>query len=229
MTTQTEQATGVAAMPRVNLMPPEIAEAERFRRLQLAMGGAVVIAAVAVGGLYMHARSGISSAQNQVSSAQTQNTALTAKLNGLASVKQTFAAVQSKQQLLQQAMGQEINWSYMLNDLSLRLPSDVWLTAIQASEVVPGIGTAAGAGSATALPGAAASDIGTVAFSGVGLRHDNVAAWLDAMSKEHGFTQPTFTGSTEVAIGTHTVVDFGSSVILDSKALSGKYTQKAGS
>jgi len=43
----TKVATGAPEMPRVNLMPPEIAEAARFRRFQLAMGGAVV-GAVAV-------------------------------------------------------------------------------------------------------------------------------------------------------------------------------------
>jgi hypothetical protein len=41
---QITQVTGVPVMPRVNLMPPEIAEAAKFRRFQLAMGGAVVAA-----------------------------------------------------------------------------------------------------------------------------------------------------------------------------------------
>jgi Tfp pilus assembly protein PilN len=215
-------------MPRVNLMPPEIAAAERFRRLQLAMGSAVVVAAVAVGGLYLHARSGISSAQTQVNSAQAQNSTLTTKLNGLASVKQTFANVQAKQQLLQQAMGGEIRWSYVLNDLSLRIPSNVWLTAMQASETVPGIGLGA-ASTTTALPGSPTSSIGTISFSGLGFKHDDVATWLNAMAKERGFSQPIFTGSSETAIGSTGVVDFGSTVTITSKALSGRYIQKAGS
>jgi Tfp pilus assembly protein PilN len=186
------------------------------------------VAAVAVGGLYLHARSGISSAQTEVNTAQAQNSTLTTKLNGLASVKQTFANVQAKQALLQQAMGQEIRWSYVLNDLSLRIPSNIWLTAMQANEVVPGIGTNT-ASTATALPGAPASDIGTIAFSGYGFKHDDVATWLDAVAKERGFSQPIFTGSTETAINGTGVVNFGSSVTVNSKALSGRYIQKAGS
>jgi Tfp pilus assembly protein PilN len=229
VTTQTELAAGVAAMPRVNLMPPEIAEAERFRRLQLAMGGAVLASVVIVGALYMHARSGISAAQQEVSSAQAQQTTLQSKLNSLASVKQTFAEVQGKQALLSQAMGQEIRWSYVLNDLSLRVPSDVWLTGVQAGEATVGVGAQNGAAAASTVPGAATSDIGTVDFSGIGFKHDDVAAWLDSIAKERGFTQPTFSSSSETAIGTRQVVDFGSSVILDSSALSNRYVQKAGS
>jgi Tfp pilus assembly protein PilN len=226
VTTQTEQVAGVAAMPRVNLMPPEIADAERFRRLQLAMGAAVLASFVVVGALYVHAKSGISSAQAEVTTAQTQQTALQSKLNGLASVKQTFAEVQNKQQLLQQAMGQEIRWSYMLNDLSIRIPSNVWLTGMQASENIPGVTNAP----ATApLPGSTTTALGTVAFSGYGMTHDDVAKWLDSLSREKGFTQPTFSSSTEVAIGSRDVVQMNSSVVIDNSALSNRYIQKAGS
>src|SRR5581483_2823263 len=135
-TTQTVQTAGVTAMPRVNLMPPEIAEAERFRRLQMAMGGAVVLSAVVVGLLYQHAHSGISDAQKDLTAAQNQHTGLQGKLDSLSSVSQTFAAVQAKESLLSQAMGNEIRWSYVLNDLSYRVPSDFWLTAVQATETV---------------------------------------------------------------------------------------------
>jgi Tfp pilus assembly protein PilN len=226
VSTQTEQVAGVAAMPRVNLMPPEIADAERFRRLQLAMGAAVVAAVAVVGLLYVHAKSGISDAQADVTAAQTQQAALQHKLNGLASVKQTFAEVQTKQQLLQQAMGQEIRWSYMLNDLSIRIPSNVWLTGIQASESIPGITDAS---TVTALPGATVTPIGNMAFSGYGMQHDDVAKWLDSLAKEKGLTQPTFSSSTEVAIGQRGVVQFNSSAVIDNKALSNRYIQKAGS
>jgi Tfp pilus assembly protein PilN len=225
VSTQTELTAGVAAMPRVNLMPPEIAEADRFRRLQLAMGSAVVLAAVVVGGLYFHAKSGISSAQAEVDTAQSQQVALQAQLAKLASVKQTFAEVQAKQQLLQQAMGQEIRWSYMLNDLSLRMPNNVWLTAIQATENVGGTAST----SSSALPGSSTDTIGTIAFSGMGMKHDDVANWLDSLARERGLTDPTFQNSTETAIGQTGVVQFTSTAQIGPKAYSNRYTPKAGS
>jgi Tfp pilus assembly protein PilN len=221
VSTQTVQTAGIAAMPRVNLMPPEIAEAERFRRLQLAMGGAVVVSAVLVGALYQQARSGISSAQSQVTTADNQKTTLQTKLNGLSSVSQTYASVQAKQVLLQQAMGQEIRWSYLLNDLSLRIPSNVWLTTIQASE------TTAGDPNATPVAGATPGALGTVSFNGVAFKHDDIAAWLDALAKEKGLTNSTFSSSQEIEIGPRFVEAFTSSAELSPGALSNRYVPKA--
>jgi Tfp pilus assembly protein PilN len=230
VTTQTEMVAGTRAVPRVNLMPPEIAEAEHFRKLQLAMGAAVLASVVIVGGLYMHSKNGISNAQADLASAQSQNTALQSKLTSLNSVKATYAAVQTKRQLLDQAMGQEIRWSYVLNDLSMEMPSNVWLTGIVASESsAPGIGSSTTASASTTLPGAPTNAIGSIQFSGEALSHDDVAAWLDTLAKEKGLTDPTFSSSTEDAIGTRSVVDWGSSAQVDTDALSNRYIQKAGS
>ena len=41
---------------------------------------------------------------------------------------QVYAQVAAAQAQLTQAMGQEMRYSYVLNDLSLTIPSDVWLT-----------------------------------------------------------------------------------------------------
>jgi Tfp pilus assembly protein PilN len=219
VSTQTVQMAGVAAMPRVNLMPPEIAEAARFRQLQMVMGGAVALSVVVVVLLHMHAKSGVTSAENGLTASQTQHAVLEQQLNGLSQVQDTYNQVQAKQQMLQQAMGYEIRWSYVLNDLSLTLPPNVWLTSMAASEYVPGNTTAA-TGTSTGL--------GTISFSGVGAKHDDVANWLDVLAKERGFTDPTFSNSTEGSIGSQSTVTFGTTANLDNAALSNRFVQKAG-
>jgi Tfp pilus assembly protein PilN len=229
VSTQTVQTAGVAAMPRVNLMPPEIAEAARFRQLQVVMGGAVVLSAVLVGGLYMHTKSGIADAQAQLTAAQAQQTSLHAKLTSLSSVSETYASVQAKQTVLQQAMGSEIRWSYLLNDLSFRIPSNVWLTSISATETSDS-SAASTAATTTLTPIAGAPvTVGTVAFSGVAFKHNDVATWLDSLAKEKGFADPAFSSSAEDQIGARGVVDFGSSVTLTEQSLSNRYVPKAGS
>jgi Tfp pilus assembly protein PilN len=222
VSTQTVKATGISSLPRVNLMPPEIAEAARFRQLQFAMVAAVVASGAIVGALYVHAKSGVTSAQSEVTAAQSQQAGLQTQLSGLTSVQQTLSTVAAKQALLQQAMGPEIRWSYVLNDLSYRIPTDVWLTGISASET-----TATTVPAASTTPVAPASDIGNITFDGVAFKHDDVAAWLDALATEKGLTQATFTSSTEGAIGSRTVVDFGSTVIVDDRAMSNRYVPKA--
>jgi len=216
----------VPVMPSVNLMPPEIAEAARFRRFQLAMGGAVVAAIAVVGLLYSQAHSGVGSAQSQLDQARAQHTTLQSKVNSLQSVQDVYTQVASHEAMLSQAMGGEIRWSRYLNDLSLRMPDHVWLTSVSATEV-------GGAGSVAAAPTTGsvlttACQVGSLTLNGVAFAHDDVATWLDTLGKERGFVSPYFTNSTETPIGPKTFVNFSSSVNLNNKAESGRYSKPAG-
>ncbi|HET6816869.1 MAG TPA: PilN domain-containing protein [Mycobacteriales bacterium] len=219
----TPVVTGAPVMPRVNLMPPEIAEAARFRRFQLAMGGAVVGAVAIVAVLYMGAHGGVASAQKQLDDAKQQNLALEAQRSQLQSVQDIYTQVAAKQAMLSTAMGDEIRWSTYLNDLSLRIPDHVWLTNMTATQN-------SGALPTTTTPTATTSSaIGNVTFTGVAFSHDDVATWLETLAKEKGFSNPYFTNSTETTIGPRTVDDFTSSVDLNDAAKSGRYTKPAGS
>jgi Tfp pilus assembly protein PilN len=204
-------------MPRVNLMPPEIAAGERLRQIQLVMGLGVVLAVAIVALLYVHEHSKVSSAQSSLTAAQDAEAGLNSKLATLASVKDTFAAVQAKQGLLTSALGGEVRWSYILSDISLRIPHNVFLTAMSATETTL---TAA----PTPATDVAASSIGTMTFSGTALRHDDVAAWLDSLAKEKGFATPTFSSSTEGSSGD---VTFTTGVNVTSSAESGRYAAPA--
>ena len=223
-TQATPVVTGAPVMPRVNLMPPEIAEAAKFRRFQLAMGGAVVGAVAVVAALYMSAHGGVASAQKQLDDAKQQNLALQAQRAQLQSVQDVYTQVSAKQAMLSTAMSDEIRWSTYLNDLSLRIPDHVWLTNISATE------NTAGPLSTSATPSATASTaIGNLTFTGVAFSHDDVATWLESLAKEKGYANPYFTNSTETTIGPRTVDDFTSSVDLSDAAKSGRYTKPAGS
>jgi hypothetical protein len=71
--------------------------------------------------------------------------------------------------------------------------------------------------------------VGAVAFEGTGFRHNDVAACLDALAKQKGLAQPSFTDSTKELIGQESSVKFKSQATITDEALSGRYTQKAGS
>jgi Tfp pilus assembly protein PilN len=181
---------------------------------------AVVLALIIVVLLYLHAHSSVTSAQDSLTQAQDQQTQLQTKLDSLAPVRQTFADVQAKQALLTEGMGNEVRWSYVLNDLSLRMPSNVFLVSLSVTET-------AGPGTAPPAAGSAPVQIGSITFGSVGLRHDDVAAWLDALAKEKGFYSPLFTSSVESAAGTRGYVSFGSSAELMSNLLSNRYVPAA--
>jgi len=224
------QTTVLTGVPRVNLMPPEIAEAAKFRRFQFAMGAVLVGAVAVVGALYVHSHSAVGSAQAELDAAKSENVTLQNQLTSLRGVQDVYTQVAAKQAMLKQAMGQEIRWSYYLTDLSLRIPDHVWLTNVQANETATGLAASAPtAAPATGTPTLTPTTIGTINFTGVAFRHNDVASWLDMLAKERGFVDPYFSNSTESAVGGHKVVNFQSSVGLTDKAKSGRYDKPAGS
>ena len=208
-------------LPRVNLLPPEIHEAARFRRFQLAMVAAGVGAVAVVGALAVSAHSGVNSAKADLATAQAQHTSLQTQLNGLQSVADVYSQVAAKKAMLTQAMGPEIRWSFYLTDLSLKIPQSVWLTNVTATEQ-------AGGAAPTTAGSVVPAGVGTVNFTGTAFSHDNVATWLDALAKERGFTNAYFSNSTKSASGPKSLVTFNSSVTLTQAALSGRYTAVEG-
>jgi Tfp pilus assembly protein PilN len=216
-------------MPRVNLMPPEIAEAARFRRLQFAMGGAVVAAVAIVGALYVNAHSGVKAAESDLESAKAESVSLNSQLASLQSVQDVYTQVAQRQAMLQQAMGGEVRWSYYLTDLSLKVPDDVWLTDLEAQQTDLGFSAGTAPVAAAPLGTVGTPTIATITYSGVAFAHDDVATWLDALAKEKGFVDPYFTNSTESFIGPKKTVKFTGPVGVTDEAKSNRYSKPAGS
>lgn len=225
-TTATETTTQLVALPRVNLLPPEIGQARRLRKLQAGLGAGVGASVLVVGALALAAAGQVSDAQDGLDTAKARNSQLQAETAKYADVPAVYAAVDAKKAQLELAMGKEVRWSYFLNDLSLRTPGKVWLDSVTVSEVVDAspAGTAVPLAQTLTTPG-----VGTVTFSGHGYQHNDVASWLRALGQQDGLADPYFTKSAEEAIGDQDSVTFESQAVITEDALSGRYLQKAGS
>ncbi len=219
--------TRLVTLPQVNLLPPEIEQERRFRRTQFALGAAVVASLGVVGVLFLAASNQVSSAQGDLADSKRETTKLEARAAEYSQVPLVYAQVEAARAQLELAMGKEIRWSFYLNDLSLKIPNSVWLTTmtVTPNEAV-GLAPAPVAGTAA---GYLESGVGAVAFDGHAMKHNDVAAWLDSLAKQKGYTQPYFTESTKEKIGTREVVRFKSQVTVTEDALSKRYIQKAGS
>lgn len=208
--------------PRVNLLPGEIAEEQRFRSLRAVLALAVIGAVAGVGGLWYLAHSQISSAEEGLAAAQATNVSLQAEAAKYDEVPKVYAQVAAAQTALTQAMGHEVRYSFVLNDLSLTIPSDVALTNITVTQDVDG----------TAPPASALgnSGIGTMAVGGATVNHKHVASWLESLTKSGYYLDPYFSASTLDDTGTSDskTVDFQSSVTITDKAYSNRYTTKSG-
>jgi Tfp pilus assembly protein PilN len=217
--TETGQAVTLDSLPRVNLLPPEIAETRRFRRIQMGLGAALLGAVGLVALLYVVASNSVSSAQDDLDAANATHTSLQAETVKYRDVTAVYARAAAAQAMLTQAMGEEVRYSQFLNDLSLTVPEKVWLKNVTFAQTA----VAPAASGALATPG-----IGTVTFSGIGFSHDDVAVWLESLATQKGYTNPYFSSSVEALIGTRKTVTFSSTATITPAAYSGRYSKPAG-
>lgn len=216
----TTTAVTTATFPRVNLLPPEIAEETRFRSVRALLALSVVGALAIVGGAYVFASGQVSDAEETLAAAQATNATLKAEEAKYAEVPRVYAAVALAQKQLYVAMGQEVRYSYVLNDLALTIPDDVWLTSLTVEQNVDGTEPVEGAWGSPA--------IGTVSYKGTAVSYNDVAAWLDVLGKNSDLTDPYLSSAKAgEPIGDTDVLEFESSAALTTDALSNRYAPKA--
>ncbi len=210
---------GIPALPRVNLIPTEIAERRTLRRVQAGMAGGGLAAVAIVVVLLLLAAASAAAAKHDLATAKAENVTVQGQVDSLKPVTQTFTLVDQARGALRNAAGGEILWSSYLTDLAQRIPDSVWLTKVSvAPAAVP----------AGATPGAPAG-IASITFEGVALAHTDVAKWLDSVAKERGWSQAYFTKSDEKVLAGRLTYVFASTVTVTATALSGRYTKPAGS
>jgi Tfp pilus assembly protein PilN len=221
---KTATVSTLATMPRVNLLPPEIAERQKVRQVQIGVVAGVAIVAVGVGALAVQGRGGVSKAKDDLAAAQATQTSLQGQLNKLQFVTQTGELRDSAEATLTQATATEIHWSDYLADISVQIPSTMWVTQMTFAEnLTPG---------SLPSPDAAPQQVGSLSIAATSLSstqpqyvHNGVAAWLDAASKEKGFASPWFSNAQEAFIGSTKVSNFTSTVNLTSDALTKRCAQ----
>ncbi len=209
--------TGLATLPRVNLLPPEIEESRRFRRIQYGLGAGVAAAVGVVALLFVAAAGAVGDANTELEAASAENSRLQSEKATYADVTAVYAQAAAAEAMLTEAMGQEVRYSRFLSDLSLSVPDNVWVKSLVFTQ-----------GEVPAAVGSTQPGIGTVTVTGVGYDHDDVAVWLESLAAQKGYTNPHFSSSTESRIGPRTVVDFTSTAALTPDAYSGTYTKPAG-
>jgi Tfp pilus assembly protein PilN len=200
----TQVAVGLSGLPRVNLLPAEIAEARRLRRIGAGLAASVLVACAGVGGLWMHEHAAVRSAQNALAQANARNVALQGQTSQYQNVTAVKAQLQNQQAMLSTALGNEVLWSHYLADLSEAMPGNVWFDQLQ---LQLNDGSAATTPTATTppatTPGAStptSTAIGSVHLTGSALSHNDLATLLVALAGERGLANSYFTKSAEQSV-----------------------------
>jgi len=223
MTTLT--ASRVAELPRINLLPPEIAQASKLRRLQILLGVLLLGVLGLVVLLFLWASAQVSAANTQLADAQATGASLQVQVDSYAEVPQTAEEVQAAQAALVTAMQPEIRWSFFMNDLSLTIPKSSRLVSMTATNAAAALQL-----DGTTLPAPTQlgqSTMGTVTFDSKTTSYNGAASWLQSLAHTNGYIEPTLTSvakdTGEDTAGT--VYSASSSASLSLEAASNRYLQ----
>lgn len=197
-------------MRQINLLPSDIAEHRRARQITLMLGaaGLALVAVLAIVFLVQAAR--LSGERGNLEEAERDNRRLQRQVTQLQGFAQLQQTLRTKEQLLGQLTANEVRWSLLLNNISLVIPSDVWLTNFSGS-VQPA--------ATTPTTPATTGPIGTIQVSGSTFTHLDVARWLSRLGGVDEFLFPYLSLSSKNTTDTASLVDFNSSVQLSSEAL----------
>jgi Tfp pilus assembly protein PilN len=205
-----------------NLLPAEITDARRGKKLIRIIAALLVLIVVAVGGWDFHARQQTSSARSGLNSVQEQVTSLQRDQRSYANLLKTKTAGQAITAELTTLMAQDLQWWQLLPALRATAPTGVILTSVYGIvNTTSGDGASSGGGSA-ALPGITSpNEIGTISIAGTATDKPEIAQFVDALAGVAGLANPYLTTATE---GSGATLQFTVQIEITKSALGGRYS-----
>jgi Tfp pilus assembly protein PilN len=165
---------------QVNLLPPDILQAQRYRRLTSGVVVAGVVLVAAVFGYYLLQSNELSSVNDEIAAQEATNASIQASIAEKQKYADLQAEAQAQQQLLSAAYAGEVSFSALLMDFSRVIPSDAYVNslAIQADQ--------AAGGTEGATPGL----IGGITGSGQAVSIDTLSVFLTRLEQVKGWVNP---------------------------------------
>ncbi|MGZ4127480.1 MAG: PilN domain-containing protein [Actinomycetota bacterium] len=196
---------------RINLLPPEREERRRARQMMttIVTAGVALVAILVL--VFIGELVRLHGQQNKLKTQEQTNAKLQSQVTALSQFAQLEQQLRDRSALLTSLTADEVRWSVLMTDVSLVIPSNVWLTNLTA--------TVATGGQTSTTTAAAAQVFGSFQMTGVTFSHVDVAKWLTRLAGVDAFTNPYLSISSKSTIGATPVVDFSSSVQLSPGAL----------
>jgi len=167
-------------MSRVNLLPSDIKRGQATRRRVglIILGGAVVLALVLAFWVLQGIR--LQNVKDDIQAQERTNSSLQSQVNDLQKFEALRLEAQQQQELLDSAFANEVSYSGLLVDVSKVIPSDTYLTNLNAT-LDP---------AAVPDPASDTTFVGTLTFSGETLHFDSLSTWLSRLENVEGWANP---------------------------------------
>jgi Tfp pilus assembly protein PilN len=165
---------------QVNLLPPDILQAQRYRRLTSGVVVAGLVLVAAVFGYYLLQSNELSSVNDEIAAQEATNASIQASIAEKQKFADLQAEAQAQQQLLSAAYAGEVSFSALLMDFSRVIPSDAYVNslAIQADQA------------AVETEGATPGLIGGITGSGQAVSIDTLSVFLTRLEQVKGWVNP---------------------------------------
>ncbi len=180
----------LGGMPRVNLLPPEVAQAAKARSLHRGLSLLVVAVMVLIGAGYGLASVQASSAQQGLDAANQRTVQLLAQQKKYIEVRKINSDLALTTAARQVGSSTEINWQSYLESIQSSLPSGTTIVTFNASTGSPLVEFAQ---PTVPLQG---ERIAELSFDATTHSLPDVPAWLNALAKLKGFVDASPSGVT---------------------------------
>jgi Tfp pilus assembly protein PilN len=178
---------------QVNLLPPEILQAQRWRKVTLGVGVAGAVALVLLFGFYLLQGQRLSGVQDDIEAQNATNASIQTEIASKQKFADLQAQAQAKQTQLATAYAGEVSFSAILMDVSRIIPSDAYLDTLTVQVADASVPAAGEAEAATGL-------VGSISGGGQAVSIETISDFLTRLESVKGWVNPfvsTVTKSTD--------------------------------
>lgn len=183
-----ERTTRVPAIA-ANLLPAEIVDARRSRKIRRAVVASLAVFVLGLAGWYVVASYQTSMARDDLANAQTEAEVLTRQQHEYADVVSTQAQSQAIRTQLGTLFAADVNWSGVVDRIRGAAPRGVSITGLS--------GALNGANGQTSPAGTDPDQIGSLTIMGYGPDKGTIAAYVDLLGSVPGVSAPYLSSATE--------------------------------
>lgn len=209
-------------MTQVNLLPSDVRERQRSRRLVAAAVAAVGAVVALLFFVFVLQSARLSNTEQKLNAQQAVNADLQNKIGQLQQFADLKQSVAAREAVRAGALNGQVAWSGVLRDISMVIPNQMWLTGMNATltdtSSLPASGTPPTSGSAIAPTMA-----GSIQFQGMASDFPTVAKWLTRLEQVKGWvnswaSSAVKSASTDSSVPNANKVQFTASVDLTTEA-----------
>ena len=172
-------------MSQVNLLPPDVLQAQRVQRTTtlVAIGGLVLL--LLVFGFYLVQNGRLGTVNQDIADQEASNASIQASIAEKQRFAELQAEAQARQELLAATYANEVSFSALLMDFSRVIPSDAYVDSLN-------VQTTTTEGLAPVDPEAVGATglIGSITSSGKGFSIDTLSLFLTRLEQVKGWVNP---------------------------------------